>query len=104
DGRANRLAHLLISAGVRPGDLVGLFLERSLDMVVAILGVLKAGGAYLPLDPTYPKERLAFALADSRVAVVVTEESVAADLPAHAAREVRLDTDRTQIDRQSSQD
>jgi amino acid adenylation domain-containing protein len=101
DRRSNQLAHLLIAAGVGPGDLVGLCLERSLDMVVAILGVLKAGGAYLPLDPAYPKERLAFALEDSRVGVVITEESLAADLPAHAAREVRLDADSTEIDRQS---
>nr|QEO74125.1 condensation domain-containing protein [uncultured bacterium] len=73
DVRANRLAHVLIASGVQPGDLVGLRLERSLDMVVAVLGVLKAGGAYLPLDPTYPEERLAFAIEDSRVAVVITQ-------------------------------
>jgi len=74
DMRANRLAHALIADGVRPGDLVGLRLERSLEMVVAILGVLKAGGAYLPLDPAYPEERLAFVIEDSRVSVVVTPE------------------------------
>ncbi|MFP5289028.1 MAG: amino acid adenylation domain-containing protein, partial [Thermoanaerobaculia bacterium] len=74
DARANRLAHALIAEGVRPGDLVGLRLERSLDLVVAVLGVLKAGGAYLPLDPAYPEERLAFAIEDSRVSVVVTPE------------------------------
>jgi amino acid adenylation domain-containing protein len=74
DARANQIAHALIAEGVRPGDLVGLRLERSLDMVVAVLGVLKAGGAYLPLDPTYPEERLAFAIEDSQVSVVVTKE------------------------------
>ncbi|HET9226022.1 MAG TPA: amino acid adenylation domain-containing protein, partial [Thermoanaerobaculia bacterium] len=74
DARANQLAHALIAKGVRPGDLVGLQLERSLDMVVAVLGVLKAGGAYLPLDPTYPEERLTFAIEDSQVNVVVTQE------------------------------
>ncbi|HEY4589137.1 MAG TPA: amino acid adenylation domain-containing protein, partial [Thermoanaerobaculia bacterium] len=103
DERSNRLARVLIAAGVRPGDLVGLCLERSPGMVVAILGALKAGGAYLPLDPAYPQERLAFALADSGVGVVVTEESVAADLPAHGAREVRLDGDRAAIDAQSAE-
>src|SRR5262249_62069129 len=66
-------------------------------------GGLRAGGASLPLDPAYPQERLAFALADSGVAVVVTEESVAADLPAHGAREVRLDRDRAEIDAQSAE-
>ncbi len=74
DIRANRLAHTLIASGVRPGDLVGLRLERSIDMVVAVLAVLKAGGAYLPLDPAYPEERLAFAIEDSQVAVVVTQD------------------------------
>src|SRR6185312_770598 len=103
DERSNRLARFLIASGVRPGDLVGLCLERSAGMAVAILGVLKAGGAYLPLDPAYPKEHLAFAIADSRIGVIVTEESVVADLPAHAAREVRLDGDREAIDAQSAE-
>ncbi|MFL6234239.1 MAG: condensation domain-containing protein, partial [Thermoanaerobaculia bacterium] len=74
DRRANRLAWDLIGLGTAPGDLVGLCLERSLDMVVAILGVLKAGGAYVPLDPAYPSERLAFMLEDSRVPVLLTLE------------------------------
>ncbi len=81
DRRANRLAWHLAGLGVCPGDLVGLCLERSLDMVVAILGVLKAGGAYVPLDPTYPRERLAFLLEDSRVPVLLAQESLAEVLP-----------------------
>jgi non-ribosomal peptide synthetase component F len=65
DGRANALAHHLRSRGVGPEVVVGLCLERSLEMVVGLIAILKAGGAYLPLDPAYPRERLAFMLADA---------------------------------------
>ncbi|HEX4961001.1 MAG TPA: amino acid adenylation domain-containing protein, partial [Thermoanaerobaculia bacterium] len=76
--RSNQLARYLVGLGVLPGDRVGLRLERSAGMAVAILGVLKAGAAYVPLDPSYPPERLAFLVADSRPSVVLTEESLAA--------------------------
>jgi amino acid adenylation domain-containing protein len=79
---ANRLAHHLIRRGVGPEVRVGLCLERSLEMVVAILAVLKAGGAYVPLDPAYPADRLAFTLSDAGVPVVLVQESVRAILPA----------------------
>ena len=68
------MAHYLRSLGVGPEITVGLCLERSLEMVIALLGILKAGGAYVPLDPQYPRERLAFMLADSQVSVLLTEE------------------------------
>ncbi|MEA2603268.1 MAG: hypothetical protein QOF89_4260 [Acidobacteriota bacterium] len=73
DARANRLARRLRAAGVGPGALVGLCLERSPEMVVALLAVLKAGGAYVPLDPTYPPDRLAFVLEDSGARVLLTQ-------------------------------
>ncbi|WP_394829367.1 amino acid adenylation domain-containing protein [Pendulispora albinea] len=71
--RANRLARRLRSMGVGPDVRVGICVERSIDMVVGLLGILKAGGAYAPLDPTYPRERLAFMLEDMEAAAVVTQ-------------------------------
>ena len=76
---SNRMAHHLRARGVSPGDLVGVALPRSVDMVVALLGVLKAGAAYLPLDPEYPAERLSFMVEDSGMkAVIATRDTVAA--------------------------
>jgi amino acid adenylation domain-containing protein len=72
--RANRLAHSLRRLGVGPDSRVGLLMERSTEMVVALLGTLKAGGAYVPLDPSYPQERLRFMLDDSRVGVLLTQQ------------------------------
>ncbi len=89
--RANRLAHALRELGVTPDQLVGLRIDRGVEMVVGIVGILKAGGAYLPLDPAYPKDRVAFMLEDSRVAVLVTQRSLAADLEGIAVTRVLLD-------------
>jgi amino acid adenylation domain-containing protein len=74
--RANRLADELRSLGVGPEVRVGLCVERSFDMMVSLLGILKAGGCYVPLDPTYPAERLAFMLEDSQATVLLTQESL----------------------------
>jgi amino acid adenylation domain-containing protein/non-ribosomal peptide synthase protein (TIGR01720 family) len=79
--RANRLAHRLIEAGVGPDVLVGLAVERSIDMVVGLLAVLKAGGAYVPLDPEYPRERLAYMLEDSGVKLLLTQAHLREQLP-----------------------
>ncbi len=91
--RANRLAHLLRSLGVGNESLVALCLERSLDLVVAILAVLKAGGAYVPLDPQYPADRLAFALEDTAAPVLLTQEHLLERLPPHEAEVICLDRD-----------
>jgi amino acid adenylation domain-containing protein len=93
DGQANRLAHHLRASGVRPGDRVALLLERSTEMIVALLAVLKAGAAYVPLDPTYPAERLAFTLADSGATLLVTS----GELGIEAVRAIRLDAEREEI-------
>jgi amino acid adenylation domain-containing protein len=74
--RANRIAHRLIALGVKPDDRVAICAERSLEMVVGVLGALKAGGAYVPLDPAYPAERLAYFLEDSAPAVLLTQSAL----------------------------
>jgi natural product biosynthesis luciferase-like monooxygenase protein len=71
--QANRIAHRLVAMGVRRGDIVGLHLPRCCDMVVAALGILKAGAAYLPLDPAYPADRIALYVEDSGAGVIVTD-------------------------------
>ena len=92
DRRSNQLAHYLRGLGVGPEVVVGLCLERSPDMIIALLGILKAGGAYLPLDPAYPAERLAFMVEDARAPVVVTQEAMRDAVPTAGARTVYLDT------------
>jgi amino acid adenylation domain-containing protein len=91
--RANQLARYLGKLGVGPGVYVGISIERSVEMVVGLLGILKAGGAYVPLDPAFPRERLAFMLQDSQVPVLLTQQDLLSELPAHSARTVCLDTD-----------
>ncbi len=91
--RANRLAHRLRAMGAGPGALVGLYLERSPDLLAAMLAVHKAGAAYVPLDPAYPPERIAFMLEDSRAGHVVTQTSLRTALPASGATLLCLDGD-----------
>ncbi|HYH82092.1 MAG TPA: amino acid adenylation domain-containing protein, partial [Longimicrobium sp.] len=91
--RANRLAHLLRRHGVRPDERVALFLERSLEMVVGLVGVLKAGAAYLPLEVEYPPERVSYMLADSAVRVVLAHGDSADRLPECGCTVLRLDAE-----------
>src|SRR5207249_5394604 len=102
NARANRLARHLRQRGVGPDAVVGIYVERSVEMVVGLLGIQKAGGAYLPLDPTYPKERLAFIMQDAQVQVLITQEELAGSVPPHQAKIVRLDTDWSVIAREES--
>jgi amino acid adenylation domain-containing protein len=81
DCQANRIAHHLRSLGVRPGVLVGLCLPRSVEMAAAALGIWKAGGAFVPMDPAYPPARLAFMLADAQAPLLVTDASLGERLP-----------------------
>jgi amino acid adenylation domain-containing protein len=100
--RANKLAHRLHTLGVGAEQVVGVMLERSTEMIVGVLAVLKAGGAYMPLDPEYPPERLAFMLADARARVLLTQQSLVERLPEQSACVVRLDADWETIERQSA--
>ena len=84
--RANQLAHYLIQQGVGPESLVAIALPRSLEMIVALLGILKAGAAYLPLDPDYPAERLAFMLQDAKPGCLISLEEWAPELPEHTTK------------------
>jgi natural product biosynthesis luciferase-like monooxygenase protein len=89
--RANRLARVLQRLDVGPGVPVGIYMERSLEMLVALLGVLKAGGAYLPLDPEYPSDRIAFMVEDAQVPILLTQGQFMSDLPPHQAQVIPID-------------
>jgi len=91
--RANQLAHHLITYGAGEETRVGIHCERSLDMIVAVLGVLKAGAAYVPLDPSYPDERLLWILEDAGVQLVLSVSDLQDELPAHRAPVILLDSD-----------
>ncbi len=91
DGRANQLAHALRERGVGPDVLVGVCVERSVEMVVGLLAILKAGGAYVPLDPEYPPERLAYMIEDSGITLLLSQHSLLAVLPAAGLQVIALD-------------
>ena len=91
NSRANRLAHFLRGQGVGPESLVGVCLDRSLDSVVSLLAILKSGGTYLPLDPKFPEDRLAFMVVESEVSLLLTHSSTRSSLPETTARVVLLD-------------
>lgn len=91
--RANQLARYLRKNNVGTGDLVGISVERSPEMIVGLLGILKAGAAYLPLDPNYPSERLEFMLQDSRTRTLVTQQALQIKLPQENLNVICLDSD-----------
>ncbi|MEP6515210.1 non-ribosomal peptide synthetase [Microcoleus vaginatus] len=101
NAKANQIAHYLQTLGVKPEVLVGICLERSLSMLVAILGILKVGAAYVPLDPAYPQERRSFMLADAKVPVLLTQKNLLETLPEHSAKVVCIDAEWQEISRQS---
>jgi amino acid adenylation domain-containing protein len=90
---ANRLAHYLIKKGVGPGMLVGVCVERCPEMVVALLAALKTGAAYVPLDPTYPEERLSFMIEDARLGCVITRHGIQKKLPTSVPTVIALDSE-----------
>ena len=100
--RANRVGHYLRRQGVETETLVGVMLERSIDLIVAVFGISKAGGAYVPLDPNYPVERLSFILEDTGAPLLITRERLA-DLVPTTAKVIRLDVEAEQISRESGE-
>jgi amino acid adenylation domain-containing protein len=100
EGRSNQLAHFLQKNGVGPESLVGLCVERSLEMVVALLGILKAGGAYVPIDPGYPADRIKYVLDDARVQILLTQQSLLPLIPQTAAQVVCVDADRRVLEQE----
>ena len=95
--RANQLAHHLRLVGVAPDQLVGIYLDRSLNMLVAVLGVLKSGVAYVPMDPIYPPQRIQSMMDDSQMLVIITQQSLLDLLPQHSTRCVLMDESRTML-------
>ena len=104
NARANQVAHTLLHHGVQPGARVGICLERSLDLLVGLLAILKSGAAYVPLDPGYPQQRLAFLLEDAQLAAVLTHEALLTRLPLTEIPRLCLDRDSASIAQQSQQD
>ncbi|MEW5928961.1 MAG: amino acid adenylation domain-containing protein, partial [Gemmatimonadota bacterium] len=103
DRRANRLAHALRRRGAGPEVRVGICVRRSIDLVVGLLGIVKSGAAYVPLDPAYPRERIALTLRDARAPLAVTRRELAPLLAGHAGGLLLLDADRAAIDREPAE-
>jgi len=103
-GRANQLARYLRERDVGRDTLVGICLERSLEMVIGLLGILKSGAAYVPLDPAYPRERLAFMMADAQAPVLLTQRHLLDTLPQHEGQTICLDADWPTISHHSRQE
>jgi amino acid adenylation domain-containing protein len=101
--RANQLAHFIRRRGVGPEIKVGICVERSLEMVVGLLGILKAGGACLPLDPAYPKDRQSLMIEEGAVHVLLTQARLAPALPPSRAEIIFLDTDSETIEKESTE-
>lgn len=101
--RANQLANHLIRLGTKPDGLVAICLERSLEMVVGLLGILKAGAAYVPLDPAYPRDRIAFMLENSEVALLLTQAQLKENLTSTISGTVLIDLDWPEIAKQSQE-
>lgn len=101
--RANKLAHHLLTLGVEREALIGICIERSVEMIVGIMAILKAGGAYVPLDPDYPQERIRYMLADSKVKVLLTQEKLVNGLSDYRGKILQLDKDALSIAQQANE-
>ena len=103
NARANQLAHYLRAKGVGPETTVAVYLERSFEMVIALLAVLKAGGAYVPFDPAYPAERLNYIMNDSAAALVITQNSLQANVQTFNTPVLNIEQEQTAIEQESTE-
>lgn len=101
--RANQLANHLVAQGIQPDQFVGLCVERSIELVVALLAIHKAGAAYLPMDPTYPVDRLSYMLEDTQAPILITQSHLLNKLPSITGTTILLDSDREQIASQNKE-
>jgi len=100
--RSNQVANYLQHLGIKPNDMVGLCIERSPEMVIGLLGILKSGAAYVPLDANYPPERIAFMIEDTKAPVILTTEQISQRLPASDTKFILIDKDAEEISKQST--
>jgi len=101
--KVNQLAHYLHNFGIRPGGKVGVAINRSIEMIVALLAVLKSGAAYIPLDPSYPQERLTYIIKDSSPAIILTNASIKKNLQTYGEKILALDTEWGEISNMSAE-
>jgi surfactin family lipopeptide synthetase A len=95
--KANQLAHHLLAIGIQPEQLVGICVERSLDMLVGLLGILKAGAAYVPIDPSYPRDRIEYMLSDSQAKILITQQSLINQIPEYSGLTISLDAEQQKL-------
>jgi non-ribosomal peptide synthetase component F len=100
NNKSNQLGHYLQTKGIKPDSLVGICVDRSLEMIVGLLGILKSGGAYVPIDPTYPEERISYMLEDADCEIVLSQEHL--KLPKTNSKIVYLDADWRKIEKETS--
>ncbi|MGJ0636889.1 amino acid adenylation domain-containing protein [Xenorhabdus bovienii] len=100
NAKANRVAHYLRQRGIKPDMLVGLCLERSFDMIIGLLGIIKAGGAYMPIDPAYPRERIATLLTESGITLLLSQQHLHSKLPVTHQEIIFLDSDSNSLGQQ----
>jgi aspartate racemase len=102
NAKANRLANYLVKSGVRPETFVGIHLDRSLELLVGLLGILKAGAAYVPLDPSFPEDRLAYMIEDAKISTVVTQVELLSALASSCRTAICLDREWGRIEREDA--
>lgn len=102
--RANQVAHRLIKMGAGPDVVVGICIERSVEMITALIGILKSGAAYLPLDSSYPQERLSFMISDTGIPVLITKKNILSRLPQTGAKVILIDEEIESINNESKSD